>query len=239
MLDQTVPLYVEVQDSLPYFLGVSLWLSSHEKKEKSAQLVIICRTRPGQQQQRQRSCKSASVMVSTSLSTSGPGSTQLAPPAPNNSFPLHLRPLALSMRSFLHIGIIGRQGTKPMTKYFRDLWGSHFWLLLYNGVLCVHPEPPFRCWAHADGRRPSSEEESSRTWKSLECLWLIISAAAKPLVKLRFKWTKGLTDWIWRVWFLGSSSCAATWFNWKTTTQSCNYNLVYPQKKKKWTIFCQ
>lgn len=31
---------------------------------------------------------------------------------------------ALSMCSFPRIGIIGQQGTKPMTEHFRDLWGA-------------------------------------------------------------------------------------------------------------------
>lgn len=41
----------------------------------------------------------------------------------------------------------------------------------------------------------------------------------------QIKGTKGLTDWIWSVWFAGSPS---SWLHWNTKTQSCNYRNKKP-----------
>lgn len=172
-----------------------------KSRKNQHKLVIISRTGPGQQQ---CSCKSGSVMVSTSLSTSGLGSLsplpqlQQWPPAPPCPRPPHW----LSMCSFLHIGIIGRQGPKPMTEYFRDLWEPNFDYFYTMGCCVVGAS--HRCWPQADGHRPIGKKkvrgqnvgksrwngEDLNTNNSLSQRW------RKPLVKLRFKLMRKRTYWL-------------------------------------------
>lgn len=57
------------------------------------------------------------------------------------------------MCSFPHTGMIGRQGTKPMTQHLRDLREPQFGFWLHNGGVV-------RRWAHDDGRRPAGKSEA-------------------------------------------------------------------------------